>query len=55
MLRHMLYAKVWTFWIAPLLVAGVLTVLLLCVVGYLVKVVAPKYPPGEFPMPGRRR
>jgi len=30
-------------------------VILLCVVGYLVKVVAPKYPPGEFPMPGRRR
>ena len=51
----MVFAKVWTFWIAPLLAAGVLSVFLLCAVGYLVKVVAPKYPPGEFPFPPRRR
>jgi len=37
-------AKPWTYWLAPLLVlAGVLTVLAL-VVGYLIKVVAAKYP-----------
>ena len=55
MLPSMLFAKVWTFWIAPFLVAGVLSVLLMCAIGYLVKVVAPKYPPGEFPFPPKRR
>lgn len=54
---HGLVAVVWTFWIAPLLVAAVILTLVALGAGYLVKVVMPKYPPGEFPLPGplRRR
>lgn len=54
---HAPLAVVWTFWIAPLLVAAVVLTLVALAAGYLVKVVMPKYPPGEFPLPGplRRR
>lgn len=48
---HALAAVVWTFWIAPLLLAAVVLVLVALGVGYLVKVVLPKYPPGSFPVP----
>ncbi|MBS1846696.1 MAG: hypothetical protein JST73_00305 [Actinobacteria bacterium] len=50
-------AVVWTFWIAPFIVAGVIALLAVLGIGYLVKVVRPQYPPGKFPLPGplRRR
>lgn len=51
----MLLSVVWTFWIAPLLVAATILTILALLAGYLVKVVSPKYPPGEFPFPPRRR
>lgn len=38
---------VWTFWIAVLVTAIVLITLAVLVLGYLVRVVQPKYPPGE--------
>ncbi len=47
----LLVAVVWTFWVAPLLVGATVLVIVALVAGYLVKVVLPKYPPGEFPLP----
>ncbi len=52
---YSLAAVVWTFWIAPVLVVATVLALMGLVVGYLVKVVLPKYPPGEFPLPGPMR
>lgn len=40
----LLAAQEWHFWIAPLLAAGAVALVLALVVGYLVKVVAPRYP-----------
>ncbi|MCB1003413.1 MAG: hypothetical protein KDB35_04420 [Acidimicrobiales bacterium] len=40
----LLAAKVWHFWIAPAVVALVVVAIIATIVGYLVKVVAPKYP-----------
>ncbi len=40
----LLAAKVWHFWIAPAVVALVVLMIIATIVGYLVKVVAPKYP-----------
>ena len=37
-------AKPWTYWLAPLLVLGAVLTVLALVVGYLIKVVAAKYP-----------
>jgi preprotein translocase subunit Sss1 len=37
-------AKPWTYWLAPLLVLGAVLAVLGIVVGYLIKVVAAKYP-----------
>ncbi len=51
----MVFSVVWTFWIAPVLVVATIGTLLALLAGYLVKGVAPKYPPGEFPFPPRRR
>jgi hypothetical protein len=51
----LLGAVVWTFWIAPILVIATVLALLGLGAGYLVKVVMPKYPPGEFPLPGPLR
>lgn len=50
-------AVVWTYWIAPFLVAGVILLFVALGVGYLLKVVRPQYPPGKMPLPGplRRR
>jgi hypothetical protein len=43
-LHLMLAAKVWHYWMAiPLIAAGVLMIVVL-IVGYLVKVVGPRYP-----------
>ncbi len=39
-----LASQVWHFWIAPAVVALVVVAIIATVVGYLVKVVAPKYP-----------
>ena len=41
----MLLAQVWHFWIAVPLVFGAIAFVLATIVGYLVKVVRPKYPP----------
>ncbi|NLD76775.1 MAG: hypothetical protein GX643_08915 [Acidimicrobiales bacterium] len=41
----MLFAKVWTFWIAVPLAAGAVLFVLAIIGGYLLKVVKPKYPP----------
>ena len=41
----MLLAKVWHFWIAVPLVAGAVLFVVATIVGYLVNVVRPKYPP----------
>ena len=41
----MLLAQLWTFWIAVPLAAGAILFVLATVVGYLNKVVRPKYPP----------
>lgn len=41
----MLFAKVWTFWIAVPLAAGAVLFVLATIGGYLLKVVKPKYPP----------
>lgn len=46
---------VWTYWIAPFIVAGMVLLLLGLGVAYLLKVVRPQYPPGEFPRPGASR
>ena len=40
----LLAAKVWHFWIAPAVVALVVVAIIATIVGYLVKVVAPKSP-----------
>ena len=40
----LLAAPEWHFWIAPLLTAGAVMLVLSLVVGYLVKVVGPRYP-----------
>lgn len=48
-------AVVWTYWIAPFLVLGVVLLLVGLGIGYLVKVVRPQYPPGKFPLPGASR
>jgi hypothetical protein len=44
-MTRMLAAEVWHYWIAVPLVAGGIALVLALVVGYIVKVVAPKYPP----------
>ena len=41
----MLLAQLWTFWIAVPLAVGAILFVLATVVGYLNKVVRPKYPP----------
>ncbi len=41
----MLFAKVWTYWIAVPLVAGAVLFVLATIAGYLVKVEKPKHPP----------
>ncbi len=40
----MLFAKVWTYWIAVPLVAGAVLFVVATIVGYLVKVTRPRYP-----------
>lgn len=37
-------AKPWTFWLAPLLTLGTLLALVAIMIGYVVKVVAARYP-----------
>jgi hypothetical protein len=37
-------AKPWTYWIAPMLVIGVVLALLAVLVGYFVRVVSARYP-----------
>jgi len=44
MVAAMVLGVVWHFWIAPLLVIGVLLLLLATFLGYLRKVTAPRYP-----------
>jgi hypothetical protein len=39
-------AKPWTFWLAPLLVLVTVLALLAVMIGYVVKVVATRYPRG---------
>lgn len=41
----MLFAKIWTFWIAVPLAAGAVLFGLATIVGYVTNVVRPKYPP----------
>ena len=41
----MLFATVWHYWIAPLIFLGALGFGIATIVGYLAKVVKPKYPP----------
>jgi len=41
----MLFAMIWTYWIAVPLVIGAVVFVLFTIVGYLTKVVRPKYPP----------
>lgn len=41
----MLLAQIWHFWIALPLVAGAVLFVVATIVGYLMKVVRPKYPP----------
>lgn len=40
----MLFAKLWTFWIAVPLVAGAVLFGLATIAGYIQKVIRPKYP-----------
>lgn len=40
----LLAAKVWHYWIAPAVVALVVVMVIATIIGYLVKVVSPKYP-----------
>lgn len=40
----LLAAKVWHFWIAPAVAALAILLVIGTIIGYLVKVVAPKYP-----------
>lgn len=44
-------SQVWTYWIAPFLMLGVVLVLVGLGVAYLVKVVRPQHPPTEQPIP----
>ena len=41
----MLFAEVWHYWIAVPLVAGAILFFVVTIIGYLTKVVRPKYPP----------
>lgn len=41
----MLFAKVWTFWLAVPFVFGAVMFVVATILGYLMKVVRPKYPP----------
>lgn len=41
----MLLAQVWTYWIGVAVAFGAVAFVLATIVGYLVKVVRPKYPP----------
>lgn len=41
-----LAAKVWHYWIAPVLVGGAIIAVIATIIGYFVKVVRPKYPRG---------
>jgi len=41
----MLFAEVWHYWIAVPLVAGAILFAVVTIIGYLTKVVRPKYPP----------
>ncbi len=52
---YLMVAMVWTFWISILLVISTVALFAALIVGYLVKVVLPKYPPGDFPVPGPLR
>ena len=38
-------AKVWSFWLGVMIFAGAIPLLAMLVIGYLNKVVRPKYPP----------
>ena len=40
----LLASQVWHFWIAPAVVALTILAVIATIIGYLVKVVAPKYP-----------
>jgi len=40
----LLAAKVWHFWIAPAVTALAVLLVIATIIGYLVKVVGPKYP-----------
>jgi hypothetical protein len=40
----LLAAKPWTYWLAPLLVLGTVLAVVGVIIGYLVKVVAARYP-----------
>ena len=41
----MLLAQVWTYWIGVAVVLGAIAFVIATIIGYLVKVVRPKYPP----------
>lgn len=41
----MLFAQVWHFWLALPIMAGAIFLLIATIIGYLNKVVRPKYPP----------
>ena len=41
----MTFAQIWTYWIAVPITLGAVVFVLATVVGYLMKVVRPKYPP----------
>ncbi len=41
----MLLAQVWYFWLAPVLFVGAVAFVVATIIGYLNKVVRPKYPP----------
>jgi hypothetical protein len=44
MVAAMVVGVVWHFWLAPVLVIGVLALLIATLVGYVRKVSAPRYP-----------
>ena len=39
-----LAAQVWHFWIAPLIVAAAFGLVIATIIGYIVKVIRPRYP-----------
>ena len=41
----MTFAQIWTYWIAVPVTAGAVLFVLATIIGYLMKVVRPKYPP----------